>query len=157
MSCNIDFDNDLFLEDGQIFLLLSDIFERGNQDTIELGKQALIAYLQFNADFQEQIMKFCVGKIFNSSRNISNGFFFAIVDAVTKGGDLYFSLPMLLNLSFYQMTHSELEVRRSAIELLHWMSTRFFRTQQNTFQLRMNSIIYDRYAEQLVLIFFFIY
>jgi hypothetical protein len=149
--CELDYDSELISENGIIFALISDIFEKADQSaTIDLGISILVAFIQYNVKNQETIIKSCVTKIFLSSPKVSNGYFFGIVEVVTKGGDLNYHLPVLLNLCFYQMVHNELEVRRSAIELLHWMSTRFFRTQQNTFQLRMNSLIYDRSFNQLV-------
>jgi hypothetical protein len=56
---------------------------------------------------------------------------------------------MLLNLALYKLADTSDQVRKHAINLVHWMSTRFFRTQQATARLAKMAQCPERYHKQL--------
>ena len=60
---------------------------------------------------------------------------FAIDAQVPRNHPYAAQLAMLLNLTLFKLADASDDVRTSAIRLLRWMSTRFFRTQQETMRL----------------------
>ena len=132
---------EIFSENGPIFLFSTEIFERSvDEEILQLGSDILKGLIRSNPDQQESMFSKCVDKSFVlSAQRVSEGFFYTVVDIITSGADISCKLPMLLNLAIYKLSDTNEKVRNSAVKLLHWLSVRFFRTAEITYQLPRRS------------------
>ena len=70
----------------------------------------------------------CVALSYHKNSQISENFTLIVSDAITKSKDISYPLMKVLCLSFYKMSDPKLSIRKAGTNLLHWLSTRFFRT-----------------------------
>ena len=129
LKLELTFDDETFTEQGPLFLYASSVFEfEGDEKKKEIARSSLVSAIQYNPKHQEEMMGLCVRRCYDANEGIALNYSLTVSEAVTSPGDVMYPLLPVLCLAFYKMTDSKLSVRRSAAELLHWLSTRFFRT-----------------------------
>jgi hypothetical protein len=138
--------------EGHLFGYTTAVFESCKDRFItEQARNSLIALLTTEEDqVQGKIIEFCVSTSYQMNDTVFREYFLSLVEAITSGTDLYYDLPKIVTLSFFHMSHQDLIIRKSATELLHWLSTRFFRTHKDTLRLHSTSQSPDQYLQQLV-------
>ena len=129
--------SELLSEAGPVFALVTDVFENyNNKKQSNIIKTLVKELIRSNPEKQEFMFRICIDKSFQlSSQKISQGYFITVTDIITSNIDTTCKLPVLLTLAIYKLADTNLQVRKCAVELLHWMSIRFFRVSEYTYKL----------------------
>ena len=139
-----------FEKEGPIFLYVSSVFELDrDQEDQAFARAALVSSLRNSLHSQENSMRSCVSLSYHSNPDIARNFTFTVIDAVTGPGEVPYSLIAVTCLAFYKMTDDDLAVRKAATGLMHWISTRFYRTQQIVLYHFVTSKLSELYFAQM--------
>lgn len=137
-------------QDGPVFLYVSSVFELDQQtDAQGQARAAMTSSLRNNLPAQKQAMESCIALSYHATADIARNFTLTVVEAVTQPGDVPYELPPITCLAFYQMTDADLSTRKAATSLLHWISTRFFRTHQMVLYHFVTSQLPEHYTSQM--------
>ena len=124
-----------------------------NSQVRDQARETIIEVLRSgNASQQESMFRDWVDHCYNGKEIVAREYLFAILTTLTEPGgvEYYYNLTSFLNLAFYSIGDPNLEVRKIGSERLHWLSTRFYRTREKTFQMHTSSQCSSQYLPQLV-------
>ena len=159
LSTSINYDTEKNKEiqkdqEKRIIDYITEVFNNCDNSQIrEAAKKSLIELLiHSNPNRQEEIFNIWIGICYHSNHIVAREYFLAMVHSLTSPAsmDISYDLIALLNLTFFMIGDPHLNIRKSATDLLHWLSTRFFRTHQKTFQMHTSSQCSSKYLPQLV-------
>ena len=126
--------DELLEESGEILLYALELFELCKNSTIrKLGRKTLIHIAERNKNSQEKLIKIFVKYSYHSNPFIHRPYFKIVAELIQKPEDMFYPLDIVLPLSFYHLLNENLHTRKKSIQLINYLSQRYFRIRANTF------------------------
>ena len=158
-------------EFSQLFLLINDIFQYSNNklliEFIILYFIEFIRNLENNLVKQELMIEVCLNYCFFSTNqyeslqdsnqhiikninfNLSTYYFQLLSELIISNVSVYYHLPSLLLLFLFKFVDIQLPIRIYSVQVIHWLSIRYFKSSSVSSSLSNYLLISDNYFNQL--------